>query len=306
MVLLKTTLAAGLVFCGVSGAAVQAEAEQIGYGRLIVNDFLGDGHDRWRSGSIVGSHMFGQPWQGQHPDGFGDIIELRILGQVIAPANLQTPDPVDRPYAGALSLGAHTHFERGGFDVALGADVTLVGPSSGIGDLQSWLHDAFGIAPPSDAVLGSQVADKVSLTGVAEVGYEVEVSENARIRPFVEARAGDETLLRAGFDLTIGQFGHDELLVRDPISGQRYQTTYQNRQGWSFLAGADFAVVDSSIYLPASFGVTLEDTRERYRLGLNWQGESSSVYYGATWLSPEFTGQSEGQVVGAIRIRFDF
>ncbi|UZD89987.1 lipid A deacylase LpxR family protein [Cognatishimia activa] len=306
MGILKTILAASLVFGGASSIAVQAEAEQIGYGRLIVNDFLGDGQDRWRSGSIVGSHLYGQPWGGQRPEGFGDLIEMRIMGQVIAPDNLQSPDPTDRPYAGALSIGAHTHFERSGFDIALGADLTLVGPSSGIGDIQTWLHNAFSVAEPSDTVLNNQVGNKLALTGVAEVGYIYELSENARLRPFVEARAGDETLLRAGFDFTLGQFGHDELLVRDPVSGQRYQTTYQNRPGWSFLAGADFAVVQSSIYLPASSGVTIEDTRERYRIGMNWQGESTSVYYGATWLSPEFTGQDEGQVVGAVRIRFDF
>lgn len=296
-----------LGFTGLLALSGQAaKAEQIGYGRLIVNDFLGDGHDRWRSGSIVGSHIFGQDWSGAHPDGFGDIVELRILGQVIAPANLTAPAAGDRPYAGALSVGAHTHFQRGGFDVALGGDMTLVGPSSGIGDLQSFLHDAFSISGPSDAVLGSQVGDRIAFTGVAEVGYALKFGETAQLRPFIEARAGDETLVRAGFDLTFGQFGKGELLVRDPISGQHYQTIHNNQPGWSFLLGADLAYVDSSIYLPASSGVTPEDTRERYRLGINWQGEQSSVYYGATWLSPEFTGQSEGQVVGAIRIRFDF
>ncbi len=302
----KTFLMAGLLAGGVSLASAPAQAEQVGYGRLIVNDFLGDGGDRWRSGSIAGSHLFGQTQQGRAPEGFGELIELRILGQVIAPDNLQSPAAGDRPYAGALSLGAHSHFARGGFDFALGADLTLVGPNSGIGDLQSSLHKAFGVAEPSDAVLNAQVGNKLVLTGVAEIGYVVEFTDNARLRPFVEARAGDETLLRAGFDLTLGQFGHDELLVRDPVSGQRYQTTYQNRPGWSVLAGADVAYVDSSIYLPASSGVTLQDNRKRVRLGLNWQGESSSVYYGASWLSEEFTGQGDSQVVGAIRVRFDF
>lgn len=306
MTFLKTTLTAGLVFMGGAGTAVQAQAEKIGHGRLFVNDFFGDGQDRWRSGSIVGSHMFGEPWQGQRPEGFGELIELRIMGQVIAPANLVTPAAGDRPYAGALSFGAHTHFERGGFDFAVGADLVLVGPSFGLSDLQGLIHDIVGLAPPSSATLDAQIGDELALTGVAEVGYDMEIGENASLRPFIEARAGDETLLRAGFDLTFGQFGRDELLVRDPVSGQRYQTTFQNRPGWSFLLGADIAMVDSSIYLPASSGVTPEETRERYRLGVNWQGESRSMYYGATWLSPEFTGQSEGQVVGAVRFRFDF
>lgn len=302
----KSLFMASLVSGGIFVGSTPAEAEQVGYGRLIVNDFLGDGQDRWRSGSIVGSHLFGQPWQGQRPEGFGDLIELRILGQVIAPADLQNPGAGDRAYAGALSVGAHTHFQRGGFDMALGADLNLVGPSSGISDIQSGLHNIMGLAEPADAVLDAQIGDELAVTGVAELGYILELGEGARLRPFVEARAGDETLLRAGFDLTIGQFGHDELLVRDPVSGQRYQTTYQKRPGWSFLAGADFAHVDSSIYLPSSGAAQLEDTRTRYRLGLNWQGESSSVYYGATWLSEEFVGQGDSQVVGALRIRFDF
>ena len=302
--LLKIVFSMTMVFGSFTVSGVQAE--QVGYGRIFVNDFLGDGKDRWRSGSVVGSHLYGTPWDGARPEAFGDLIELRILGQVIAPADLVTPAAGDRPYAGALSIGAHTHMQRGGFDIALGADLTLVGPSSGIGAFQEGLHDLFSIPGPTDAVLNGQVGDELALTGVAEIGYELDLGGQTRIRPFIEARAGDETLLRTGFDLVIGQFGNDELLVRDPVSGQQYQTTYQNRPGWSFLIGADVAYVDSSIYLPASSGVTLEDTRQRYRLGVNWQGERSSVYYGATWLSREFAGQDEGQVVGALRLRLDF
>ena len=305
---MKTNFAGVMALCCgvvIAGQPNTATAEQIGYGRLFVNDFIGDGQDRWRSGSIVGSHVFGQVGQSNQPEAFGDVIELRILGQVIAPDNLQVFDAGDRRYAGALSLGAHTHWQQQGVEFSLGADVTLVGPSTGLAELQSGFHDLIGLQDPADAVFDNQIGDKVVLTGVTEVGYTFDLGGNASLRPFVEARIGDETLMRAGFDLVIGQFGQDEMLVRDPVSGQRYQTIRNNQPGWSLIAGADVAHVDGSIYLPAS-SVTMEERRERYRLGLNWQGGKASVYYGATWLSPEFAEQGEGQVVGAVRIKLRF
>lgn len=283
-----------------------AQAEQLGYGRLIVNDFLGDGHDRWRSGSIVGSHVFGSEWMGQLPAEMGEIIELRILGQIIAPSNLQSPPAGDRPYAAALSVGAHTHFERQSLEFSLGADLTLVGPQTGLGDFQNFLHDSFGISGPSSTVLSNQVGNKATISAVAEMGQSFSMGANASVRPFLEARVGDETLVRAGFDVTIANFGQSDLLVRDPITGLRYRTIQQRDEGMAFFFGADVAYVDSSIYLPGSSGVALENTRGRIRAGVEMQRKKYSVYYGASWLSPEFSGQAEGQVLGAIRIKFDF
>ena len=44
----------------------------------------------------------------------------------------------------------------------------------------------------------------------------------AEVRPFVEGRAGDESLLRAGVDLRFGQRERGALWLRDEITGQRY------------------------------------------------------------------------------------
>ncbi len=295
------------IVCGIATvSATSVAAEQVGYGRLIVNDFLGDGHDRWRSGSIAASHVYGAPWQGALPSSPWENYELRILGQVIAPANLRSPTAGDRPYAAALSLGLHTHFQRNAIEYSMGGDVTVVGPQNGISDFQSWLHDRFGIEGPSDAVLSSQVGNEIAFTGVLEAGRVFALGAKAEARPFIEARAGDETLLRAGVDLTFGTSGPQDLWVRDPISGHRYRTMARQDRGVSFLLGADVAYVDSSIFLPASSGVTVEDTRSRVRAGIHWQGKRHSVFYGASWLSPEFVGQDSGQVVGALRINFDF
>lgn len=301
-------LSLGLSVLGLAQIVIpnSAQAEQLGYGRLIVNDFLGDGHDRWRSGSIVGSHVFGPKWKDQLPEDMGEIVELRILGQIIAPSNLQSPPAGDRPYAAALSVGAHTHFQRNSLEFSLGGDLTILGPQNGLGDFQNFLHDSFGIEGPSSGVLGSQVGNKTTLSAVAEVGKSLSLGSNASLRPFLEARAGDETLVRAGFDLTIGNIGQGDLLVRDPITGLRYRTIQQREEGMAFFIGADIAYVDSSIYLPTSSGISLENTRHRIRAGLEMQRKKYSIYYGASWLSPEFSGQPEGQVLGAIRIKFDF
>ena len=120
-------------------------------------------------------------------------------------------------------------------------------------------------------------------------------------------RVGVETLARVGFDWTYGVLGQSELLVRDPVSGQRYRAITDAWTGYSFVLGADIAHVESSTFLPDDRGPALEPTRERLRAGIMWQGESGlSMFTGLTYLGEEFVGQDEGQVVGTIRTRLQF
>ena len=53
-----------------------AERGRIGYGRLITNNFIGDGQDRWRTGSVASSRVWGPERTGQLPTRFGELIEL--------------------------------------------------------------------------------------------------------------------------------------------------------------------------------------------------------------------------------------
>ena len=124
--------------------------------------------------------------------------------------------------------------------------------------------------------------------------------------PFAEARAGDESLIRFGADLTIGRFGDGELLMRESVTGHRYRSVRDPIPGVSFIVGADMAKVFSSTYLPEDRGYSLTDTRDRVRAGFHWQGEESSVFYGATWLGREFQGQTDSQIVGSVRLQFQF
>lgn len=280
---------------------------RIGYGRLITNDYLGDNEDRWRTGGVQTSRFWGPQWDGALPDTAGALLELRVGAEIIAPANLLTPAAGDRPYAGALSAGLHTHFQWQRMEVALGADAVFVGPGTGLNEFHGALHDLLGISQPSAATAAGQIGNVIRPTAVIEVGKTADLTENLSLRPFIEARAGDETLLRAGFDLTFGQMGRGELLARDKVTGQRYRAVRNDWSGYSFVLGADVAYVSDSIYLPGARGYVLTDTRERVRAGVHWQGESGqAVFYGLTWLGKEFEGQTENQVVGSVRFNLKF
>jgi hypothetical protein len=77
-------------------------------------------------------------------------------------------------------------------------------------------------------------------------------------------------------------------------------------QGVSLVLGADTARVFDSALLPAGGAVTMSEQRDRLRAGVNWQGKRTSVFYGVTYLSPEFEEQDEGQVLGAINLSLRF
>jgi len=64
--------------------------------------------------------------------------------------------------------------------------------------------------------------------------------------------------------------------------------------------------------LPLSYGVTARPFAEllrrgRVRAGVHWHSAGdTSVFYGLTYLSPEFEDQPEGQVTGSLKLNFNF
>jgi hypothetical protein len=110
-----------------------------------------------------------------------------------------------------------------------------------------------------------------------------------------------------GADLLIGSYAHDDLLLRDVVTGQLYNTTARDTVGLAYLIGADIASVYGSEYLPEDMGYAVSETRARARAGVFLQlGADVSFFYGATYLSEEFEGQTEGQVVGSLKLNFNF
>lgn len=279
----------------------------LGWGRLLDNDLIGDGKDRWQSGAYTVSRLRGASWSGYDSLRPGDLLELRGHAAVIAPANLVAPSPTDRRYAGILSLGLTSHFGWRGAEVELGGDLTLTGPATGVSEFQEWFHDLTGSTPPSSAVLNAQIGNRLHPGLNAEIGRSYTFGRAVSARPFVEARAGLETLIRVGGDITIGSFGQDDLLLRDAGSGQRYRGVAGDLvEGLSLTIGGDVAQVFESDLLPEGGASTLSDVRTRWRAGLHWQGKRGTAFYGVSYLSPEFDEQPKAQLVGSLSLNLRF
>jgi hypothetical protein len=289
-----------------TGAAAQdslpRERTLQGIGHLFTNDFLGDGKDRWRTGSFTISPIWGRGWNGRLPDRFGSIIEFRARGEIIAPNNLARPNPDDRRWAGTSTFGLHTHFALAGAEVRLGGDLAIVGPQTGLDDFQDFAHDVMDQTDPG--VFGNQIGNGVFPTISGEMGRDVALTGAIRLRPFVEAAAGVETFVRVGGDLVIGSYGKNALLLRDTTTGLRYSAiTLDRPEGISLILGGDIARMEHSEYLDDS---ELKDTRKRLRAGLHWGAGWGEIFYGATWLSEEFVGQKDDQIVGSIKVDLRF
>ncbi len=286
--------------------AAQAEdgRQTLGTVRLFSNDTIADREDRWRSGGYGVSAFRGETWAGQLPSRPFEIMEYRFRGEVIAPDNLNNPAPADRLYAGTWWLGAHTHFDWLGFEATAGADIAVTGEQSGIRRLQAEIHDVLSM--PRMNIGDHQVEDGIYLHGTLELARSLRW-DGGEFRPFVELQAGVETMARAGFDVTFGALGEGGLRTRDPITGQRIEGIVgETDGGWSFLLGADIAAVEGSVFLPEDRGYQVEDRRHRLRAGVNYGFGESNIFYGVTYLSEEFVGQSEGQMVGSLSLGLHF
>jgi hypothetical protein len=301
---MRHTLALALAALTLATPAFSEGRETIDAGRLFNNDYLGDGSDRWRTGSYVYSHIMArEDYTGG--EAFGDLIEYRLRAEIISPRR-GTPALGDRPYVGALSFGAHTHFDYSGTKISLGADVMALGPQTGLSDFQLSIHDAFDISHPPHVT--SQLGNRVLLNGLAAASRTYHITDRATFRPFAEAQIGAEDMVRVGGDIIFGEVAQSDLLLRDVVTGQLYRgTETKGVSGMSYVVGADLASVFASSYLPSDAGYTVSETRVRARAGVYWQmGDDVSFFYGATYLGEEFEGQSEGQVLGSLKVNFNF
>lgn len=282
--------------------------ERLGVTQIFTNDWygmpFGDRFDRWRSGGYQVSGFWGRErWDGALPSSPFALVEYRFRGEIIAPDNLSAPAPGDRRYAPALYFGAATHFDYRGFEVSAGADLVFTGDQTGLMGLHDTIHRTFG---GSDVDLSDfMIEDGIYLNATLETGRSYDLGA-ASVRPFLEAQAGVETLVRAGADLRFGNYDPASFLIREATTGQRITAIPGDSVGgWSFSLGADVAYVSDSVLLPDT-GPAPEETRYRLRGGVARAYGPTDVFYGVTYLSEEFEGQDEGQLVGTLSLMLRF
>lgn len=305
---LKMKLIAVVALAVLTSMLTEARAQQappLSVGRLFSNDFLGDGHDRWRSGSYSLSLFTGTNDSSRLLPIPGDLLEYRVRSEIIAPSSLAVAGAEDRPYAGILSFGVHTHFRGSGFEYSVGLDLVAVGPQTRLFSFQQDVHDVLGFDPIDPEI--QQLSNDIFPTITLEMAHSIEITESVLMRPFFEIQAGVERYVRAGLDMAIGNLGRNHIRSRDVTTGHRYRSgTGSAQTGLIFVAGADIARVFASKYLTEELGYDFNRERARARLGVEYQGKSTTLFYGLTWLGKEFRGQTDSQVVGSLQANIRF
>ena len=299
-----------LIFSAVTLAAQDSSERKpkkhyIGYGNLITNDLLGDGRDRWRTGSVSSSHIWGVDWKGELPEELSKLVEIRMFGEVIAPSDLSGNKGIDRPYVSHVALGMQSHFQHNGLEYSTGIEASVLGKQTGLSDFQTAFHKVVGEHIPSESVLSRQIGNQVLFGPTVEIGETIPNGGRLSIRPFFEGYATAEILARVGADIYFGRGFSGVLFVRDPVTGQRYCVIPGKVNQIGFSVGGDVGHVAKSAFFDDT-SAPMYNRRLRFRTGLHWVRKNRQGFAGLTWLSKEFHGQPEAQILGSVRLILKF
>ncbi|MGR3467951.1 MAG: lipid A-modifier LpxR family protein, partial [Shimia sp.] len=224
------------------------ERTTLGTARLFTNDALGDGKDRWRTGSSHFS-LFRGPEGGDVPDRPGAILEYRFRTEIVTARDVASPAPDDRRHAGTLEFGLAAPFRRRGWEGSVGAAAILMGPQTGLGQAQVAVHEALGLPEPD---LSGQLGNAAFATGRAEVARRYALPRGT-LRPYADVQLGFESFARAGADVIFGAREDSTLMTRDYTTGTLLPVG-EGAAGLSLLMGADIAYLADSALLPSDTG----------------------------------------------------
>lgn len=273
---------------------------------FFTNDFLGDSHDRWRSGSYT---LF-LGYEGENFWGMAHDYSFRA--EIISPWGARAQaNSDDRPYVGMLGFGLFANEGYGSIDINAGGEILFVGDQTGIADLQQGFHETAGIAGylPENS-RSRRVENDVTGMLSAEIARNFIVAKSINVRPYIGAQVGYETFARVGADLVMGGYAEAERFVRDPVSGfvqPSSRSRAERMRNVSFLIGADYTYVDHSDFFPDWSNVEMQNERVRVRAGIQaGVPPQFSVFFGLTHLSKEFTTQVESQTIGVLSLEFPF
>jgi hypothetical protein len=285
----------------------EAHAEQkIKYRGAVgsfTNDFFGDGHDRWRSGSYQKSFYFQRLQRG----GF-EGVELRARSEIVTPWTPSRQPGGDAAYFTSLGLGGFGHGHFMGVETRIGGEVLVIGDASGMEFIQRSIHEVFGLDASFDPTREGieRVENDVTLRFETEFGKSFQLSGSSMIRPYAELTLGGEQKGTVGMDVVIGSLASAETWTRDVVTGRLLTPQASHIRGVSLIAGWDIQAVSSSVQIPDGSKVALEPTQRRARLGIQSSTGLGSVFVGQAWLSPSFVGQAEPQRVGMLSLSLGF
>jgi len=295
-------LLTGLLFGGIVHSVQAQSLDWSGWSLAVSNDSIGEGRDRWQSSSVQLGLLFTGPHIDVGSTHVGQSIEVRFGSDILTPESLDRVNLQDRRYVSTLAFGLHSHSSWPGADVRLGADLVVIGPQTGVYSFQQDLHKILGFTRPQ--LEEFQIDDAIFLDFSGEVASAYPVG-STRVRPFIEAKSGTETLFRLGADVAWG-IALDDRAMRATVTGQRVPFEFTEEEGINFSVGGDVAWVDESADLPKNLGYELNNPRMRVRAGVRHVNTLWDTFYGIVWLNEEFRAQHEGQFVGTFQFKFRF
>lgn len=334
-VALATTLAVLASMPAHAGEAVDgwkwlAQTNEIQTEGAFWNDRLGDGKDRWKTGGLTQSYIFpekvfsAEPWF----DGRASALEVNGRAVVMTPDNTANPgiDAKDRPYAQYAGVGLHLRSIARPRALAPGVSVLdelRVGVEAGwqgeplpLFDIQASLHDMAGTGGTA-ANLSNTIDGEILVNLEARQTWRLHWQADGRdiqFAPFIQTSLGmRENSLRVGADLIAGSALEGRTWGNDLATGALLAGASMPRRGfnWTTFAGADLGYVASDAFLDGGFAaggpsVPREPITARVRAGVLLEYDDLGLGFSLNWLSKEFRGQSDSQLIGALQFKYRF
>ena len=292
------------------------------------NDRFGDGKDRWKTGGITQSYVFPEHIfsNGNWLKGRASALELNVRALVITPddTSFTGVNANDRPYAQYAGVGIYlrsiTRPEALTSAVAMqtedriGVEAGWQGDPLPLFDAQNAVHGAAGTkgnAGNLSNIIGSELlvnleARRTWRLHIEKPGHDLEFA------PFVQTSLGmRENSLRAGGDFFIGSALEGRTWGSDLSTGAVMAGASMPRQGfnWTVYFGGDVGYVASDAFLDGGFSangpsVPRNEIVGRVRSGVLLEYDNVGLGFSLNWLSPEFRGQSDGQIIGAFQLKY--
>ncbi|HUS55907.1 MAG TPA: lipid A-modifier LpxR family protein [Thermohalobaculum sp.] len=294
------------------------------------NDSFGDGKDRWKSGGLTQAFVFPEHIFSNDNwfEGRASGLELNVRGLVMTPDNTASTrtDSGDRPFAQYAAVGIYLDSivrpralsPTVGLQIEdrFGVEAGWQGDPLPLFDIQNAVHGMTGTEGNAGNLSNSINGEVlVNLEARRTLRFHADGSlRDIEFAPFVQTSLGmRENSLRVGGDVFIGSALEGRTWGSDLATGAVMAGASMPGEGinWTFFAGGDLGYIASDAFLDGGFAgngprVERRDLVGRARVGVLMDYNEFSVGFSLNWLGEEFHGQSDGQVIGAIQLKYRF
>lgn len=292
----------------------------------IWNDRIGDGKDRYKTGGMTQSWVFPETLfldDRLIPDRVS-ALELQGRGFIATPDNTTSGSTInDRAFVQYVGVGAyhrswgrpkrHSAETTSATETRAGIEIGWQGDPLPLFEIQEALHDNTQVTLSPTNTVDSEFLVNLELEGVWRRQTATRFLD-LDIAPFVRVSTGmRENSVRAGADVIIGSSLSARTWNREPAIGALLPGGSKRRPGlnWAVWIGGDAGFIASDAFLDGGFvadgpKVDREDFTFRLRAGLMLEYDPIAIVYSINWLSPEFESQPEGQLIGAVSLKYRF